>query len=203
MANENDQFLKSYKELEETCRGLNIDLKNLADDIGEVDGNKLNICRQMRNYMSHNSEANFLSASKSQISFIQSLNKKMKEKDDICSKHMRKKLDSFSCTTNEKCSDVVNRMVKVKAEYFLVLDSTNQAYSDKSMIKGVVSIYSVAAGLAASKTTRIRDIKTENKVSPYFVDKSDKYSEGLVKDHEISIVVDASTPTGKILGALI
>jgi len=195
--NINESFLNEYKSLEETCRDLNIDLKDLADQLGDVDGNKLNICRQMRNYMSHNSEKHFISATNFQVKFLMALNKEMKERDDTCAKHLLKRLNSFSCSSVEKCSEVILRMSQAKATHFLVLGVGR----DQEVIVGAVSIFEVAKGLAATKTARIKDVPLDKGVTIGYVAKTCKYKD--VPDNSINICTDNGEPDSKILGVVI
>lgn len=197
----NEKFLNEYKSLEETCRNINIDIKTLPEmkDLIDDDGeNKLNICRQMRNYLCHNSNKNFVVATSSQINFITNLNIKLKEKDDICSKHLRRKLTLFGCFLSEKCSEVISRMSSTKQEYFVVFNNE----TDKEIL-GLVSIYNVAEGLNRSKTTRIKDVPLTGKdASIGYVSKLTKYH-NKPNDFTLIICTDNGEKSGKILGLVI
>lgn len=139
-----DKFLGLYREYETVLRDQGIDYKVLEENADDMLQNRLRICRQMRNYLTHNHDAGFLEVSDNQIRFMEKLIKDQKMQDDILKKHL-KSVTTASCNLKDKCSDVITKMNKLKTEYFPVCDDNG--------IVGLVSIYDVSATLLANTKT--------------------------------------------------
>lgn len=98
--NKTDEFLAKYKELETILREQGLDYKMEFESEGKQNAAEFTIMRQMRNYMSHNDNKNFVVPSDKQIAMIAATIKKYETKNDSAKKHM-KKVDLLSVKTGD------------------------------------------------------------------------------------------------------
>lgn len=187
----NDKFLSVYKDFESTLRNQNIDFKELENQGDSLISNRLRICRQIRNYLSHNNDSNFIETSRSQIKFLEEMNENQKMKDDIVKKHLGR-VNSYTCSIYDKCTEVLAIMSKRGVSQYPVLDEIKGTYEIK-----IVSIYDIANAVLESKTKRIKDIlKFDNNFT--FVDPLYLYIE--VSKDIFTFCTSDGTKDGKILG---
>lgn len=189
----NSKFLEKYKELEMLLRTQNIDFKNYEEEQEDSIKQKLRICRMMRNYLSHN-DIIFIEATKEQINFIQNTIDNQRLKGDIVKKHLGR-INNFTCSLYDKCSDVLEIMSKRQiTEYPVLIESRNGSVYE---IK-IVSIFDVSKAVLESKTNRIKDIQNTLSDDIIFVDPIEDY---LSLDHsKITFCTDDGTSSGKLLG---
>lgn len=191
---QNEKFLTLYKELEGILREQGVDYKELEDKSNDEVQNKLRICRQIRNFMSHNEDANFLSASEAQIKFLTKIINERKVLDDIAKKHLGS-ITKYTCKLGDKCSDVLAKMVKLKTYHLAV-------YSDirgKASI-GVVTIHDAVSQLITSKTTKVCDIKRLS--SDYIICVPETKMEFL-PDNKVIYCFEDGTINSRLLGIVI
>lgn len=82
MKNYVEEFLLAYKAFETQCRTLGKEVKDLEEELGETDPKmqKLRMCRQIRNYVSHNDYTDFIQIHKGMIKFLKDELKASKQK---------------------------------------------------------------------------------------------------------------------------
>lgn len=144
-----DQFLTEYKNFETILRDLNLDYKDIESEVDSETSEKMRLCRNLRNYLSHNSDKSFVSISKNMIDFLTDLEFKYLSLEDTVIKHSDKFNSSNYCLIRDNCSSVLEKMIKKKVNNFLVVN--------KEEFK-VVSIYQLIQMLLISKTKKVKDI---------------------------------------------
>ena len=187
MKNDN-KFLSLYREYESFIRDQGIDPKDYEEKVDDLTANRLRMCRQMRNYLSHQNDPGFLSVSDNQISFLETYTESLKMKGDTVRKHL-KTVASATCLDSDKCSDVLQKMIKLKSNDIVVISKTGI---------GVASIYDIISKAMESKTTKMSLVKTKPSyklVSPTV--KMDDIPLGVV-----IICTQDGTESGKILGVI-
>ena len=65
----NRRYLELYREYETALRAAGMDYKAVEEAADALVGDRMRMCRQMRNYLTHSSDAGFLDVSDQQISF--------------------------------------------------------------------------------------------------------------------------------------
>lgn len=187
-----DKFLESYKEYESVLREQNIDTKEFEEQSDDVTANRLRICRMMRNYLSHNSDAGFLVVSERQVKFLEKLTMDLRMGQDVVKKHL-KSVKTGTCTLKDKCTDVLARMNKLKVTEFPV-------YDVESKIFGTVSIYDIGNLVLESRTKKVSDIKKFGR--DYAIVTPDMKIEDVPKDVTVYCTSDG-TVDGKLLGVML
>lgn len=187
----NEQFLNVYKEFEAILRNQNVDYKALELNSDDLIMNRLRICRQIRNYLTHNNDNIFIDISKNQVKFIKEMIETQKMKDDVVKKHLGR-INNYTCSIFDKCTDILNIMSKRNITQYPVLDEIK----GECIIK-IVSIWDVAASVLESKTKRIKEIEkfTNNFI---YVDPLCLYN-SIPKEFFV-FCTDNGTKDGKILG---
>lgn len=186
-----DLFLTLYKEYESVLREQNLDYKVIEESAEDMVQNRMRICRQFRNYLSHNHDEGFLQISDVQIKFLQQLLDKQRMTADVLKKHV-KTVRTASCSPAQKCTEVLPRMIKLKVDYFPV-------YEEGTGVLGMVSIWDVTAAMLISKTAKIGSIKKYTKVP--LCAKPDEQMERLYM-YAVPLIccTDTGTADGKLLG---
>lgn len=180
------KFINSYKDYETILRANNIDPKDYEDKSDEIVSNRLRICRQMRNYISHQNDPGFLEPSDLQIKFLDQQIKTLTMADDIAKKHVKR---NFVCKDMDKACDVAKLMAKSKVIEIIV--------TRKDGTYEIVSIYDVIAGALESKTTKIATIKSKK---PKFVSATTKIRD--IAPGALYVVTDNGAVDGKFIGTL-
>lgn len=82
MKNNVEEFLVAYKAFETLCRTTGKEVKELEEELGETDPKvqKIRLCRQIRNYCSHNDYEDFIQIHKGMIKFLKDEIKAFKKK---------------------------------------------------------------------------------------------------------------------------
>ena len=77
-----DEFLVAYKAFETLCRTAGKEVKELEEELGETNPKvqKIRLCRQLRNYCSHNDYEDFIQIHKGMIKFLKDEIKGFKKK---------------------------------------------------------------------------------------------------------------------------
>ena len=76
-----DKFLVAYKAFETLCRTAGKEVKELEEELGETDPKvqKIRLCRQLRNFVSHNDYEDFIQIHKGMIKFLKDEIKEFKK----------------------------------------------------------------------------------------------------------------------------
>lgn len=155
MTNKNNTlFLDAYKSYETILRQHGLEYKDIEDNSDDITQNRMRICRQMRNYLTHNDDPNFLEISDAQIEYMRRLYNEELEKEDLVKNHVKSASTSM-VTLKDKCGDALAKMVKLKTEYIGVYKGDE--------VLGVASIYDVSKAYQTSKTTKMSTIKLSSK----------------------------------------
>ncbi len=186
--NTNNKFLSLYKEYETLIRDQGIDPKEYETNVDDLSANRLRICRQLRNYLSHQNDPGFILISEKQNSFLESYIKSLKTSRDIIRKHL-KNITSGACAETDKCSDVLQKMIKNKTDRIFVIGKT---------AVGVASIYDVSSKVLESKTNKMSSIKSKK---DYILISPDTEMSDIPVNSNILCTQDGSA-TGKIIGVL-
>lgn len=180
-----EQFLGLYREYESLMRDRGLDCKEFEDTADDLLSNRLRMCRQFRNYLSHNNDPGFLEISDDQMKFLQERVDSLKMEDDALKKHL-KTVNAGTCSEKDKCGDVLAKMVKLKCTEMVAVLSTGY---------GLVSIYDVSKALLDSKATKIGAVKMTKKF---------KFAEPLTVMSKVPkttiICTDDGTSDGKLIG---
>lgn len=190
----NDKFLATYKDLETLLRGQFDDMQTAEASFDTTKGEKLRICRQMRNFMSHNNEPGFLIASEAQIKYLEQCVSEERLKGDIAKKHT-KTISAYACTVTDKCIDVATKMIKKKITVMPVFSETKTG-----RIFGSVSIFDVTTAAFEKKTNKIDSIKINTKEHLFVA--PDTKVENIPRDKVVFCTSDG-TDKGKVLGVVV
>lgn len=195
--NYNSKFLEKYRELEILLRNNNIDFKDFEENQeNEKDKQKLRICRIMRNYLSHN-DITFIEATKEQIDFITNNIDMQRLQGDIIKKHLGR-INNYTCSLYDKCSDILDIMSKRQiTKYPVLIESRNgSVYEIKS-----VSIYDVSKAVLESKTNRIKEIENSLTDDIVFTEPMEDYI-NIIKNNKNDLVfcTDDGSKNGKLMG---
>ncbi len=187
MKSENE-FLSVYREYESFIRDQGIEPKDHEEKVDDMTANRLRMCRQMRNYLSHQNDPGFLNISDNQIAFLRAYTESLKMKGDVVKKHL-KSVTMATCLDSDKCGDVLKKMVKLKVNDIVVI-------SKKGF--GVANIYDIIAKAIESKTTKMALVKTKQayKIVPPTMKMDD------VPLGSVIICTQDGTDTGKVLGVI-
>lgn len=194
--NNNERFIAVYKDFENLMKNKGIMIKDFEDSMSDSEcANKLRICRQMRNYISHNSDTMFLTMSEAQIKFIENLTHEQRMFGDVVKKHLGT-IAANTCKIGDKCSDVVLKMSKKSLNEFPVYTEVRG-----KRIFGVITIHDLIIQTLNSKTNKISSIKKMNLNKVNFV-APDELMENIPKD-KVNFCTDDGTKNGKLLGVVI
>lgn len=192
--NYNSKFLDLYREFEGVLRNQNVDYKDIESNSESDIRDKLTICRQMRNYLTHCNNT-FLSISDEQIKFLTEIIKEYRLKDDVCKKHLRTAA-SFCCKPTDKCLDVIQRMIKRKITEIPVY---NSGTATTKPVYGVVDIFSVNDAYLKSKTSKISTIKIKRN---FIFVKPDTLMNDIYYQNATIFCTSDGTEKGKFLGVV-
>ena len=140
--NINDTFLESYKDLETVLRKTDPQMTVLAyeESLDADQMEKLRICRQFRNYISHHNNESFLIATKEMVAFIQKMTLQVSAK-------LMHASDALYRLTPVKMSDtlayVIKKFAKTKRTWLPVVkdDGTYVCVIDMQLLITVLSVY--------------------------------------------------------------
>ena len=182
-----DKFLSLYREYESLVRDKGMDCKDFEDKADDFTGNRLRMCRQFRNYLSHQNDPGFLDVSSSQLKFLEKMITDLVSEHDILKKHVKSPSVSI-CNPTDKCSDVLGRFAKLKTDKFVVLTAAGYEY---------VSLYDVILKFNEDKKCKISDVKS--KKIRYILSSSYEWSD-VPADADVIVCTADGTADGKLVG---
>lgn len=144
-----DRFLALYREYETLVRDEGSEPKDVEDAADDLTQNRLRMCRQFRNYLSHQNDPSFIAISDQMLCFMQSNVDKRRNMRDTLKKHC-KPADATTVAAKDKVGVALDRMVKLKSDKLVVIDGCSF---------GVVSIYDVIGAYLVSKATKTGTLK--------------------------------------------
>ncbi len=183
-----EKFLNTYKDYETLVRASGLDPKEIEDELagsGNVDGDRLRMCRLFRNYFSHVNDLAFLEPTAKMMSFLEKKVRVLQEKGDVVKKHLRKP-DVAMCMESEKCGIVSERVRGLKCLWIPVM------YSD-----GGIGVLDAFAFLGQKSSQKVGLLGGSTKPVK-FCKPVDEYA-GLDRD-AVWVCTDDGTKNGKILG---
>lgn len=140
------QLLDSYRRYESLLREHGTDYKTVEDAADDQLQNQLRITRQMRNFLSHNPDASFLTISDKQLHLLQQLVQEEAQKGEILKRYV-KTPKTAAAKEGELVIDVLLRMSRQKQTQMLV-------YTDATIL-GTISIYALGKLLHKANDARL------------------------------------------------
>lgn len=187
-----DEFMSQYKAYESLLRERGIDPKEYEENMDAKTAGRLRICRQLRNYISHNDDPGFVVVSDKQTAFLKSCVNAITASCDIVKKHMRT-LKAGACTEGERCTDVLGKFRKC-GTYALVILHTDGSY-------GFVDLFDTVEYAFSGKGKLMGGVKalSGRKVPPHVcVDPAFRFAD--LPQGMIAVCTDDGTKNGKVLG---
>lgn len=114
-----EKFLTVYKEYETLVRAAGKYPKDIEIEAEEIEANRLCICRQFRNYLSHVSDPGFLVPTDKMLKFLQGRVEVLKSQNDTAKKHT-KKPDACILQVSDRVLDAIEMFAKMKRDTLLV-----------------------------------------------------------------------------------
>lgn len=190
------EFMSLYKEYESLLRDRGIDPKEYEEHADGSTAGRLRICRQFRNYISHNNDPGFLDISKLQLSFLVSQVEKISSSGDTVKKHMRT-IKGGTCMMSDRCVDVIPRFEKC--------DTTVLAVVSSGSLCGFVSIFDVAgmalSGDGSSCTVESVKLLSRTKMPAVrYACPSDRFAD--MPANMVIVCTDDGTHAGKVAGII-
>lgn len=174
------QFLSLYREYESLLRERGEDTKEREDS--DEKGEKLKMCRVIRNYLSHSADPSFIWVSDKMQTFLQKEVNALKEEEDVVKKHL-KKPDACILQEGTGCLDAALMFRKLVKEKILVQDGNSFS---------LLNIYDLLG-----QTGDIQHIK-KKKVKPVYCKPLDRYAN--MDKNAYILCTDDGTESGKLLG---
>lgn len=143
-------FLETYRTYEMVLRECGSDYKSEEEQAEGLLGDRLRICRQMRNYLSHQQDAGFLAVSDGQLAFLQ-------QQIRICRARLAKdtlggnlqSLGSMACMPVESCMTVLRRMRRAHLYVLPVYDAR-----EHGMKRLLGTVDAISLGMAVGANVR-------------------------------------------------
>lgn len=179
-----EKFLAIYKEYETLVRAAGKEPKDIEIEAEEVEANRLYICRQFRNYLSHVPDPGFLVPTDKMLKFLQSRVDTLKAQNDTAKKHM-KKPDTCILQITDKVRDAMEMFAKMKKDTLLVRGGITWFQ---------LSVYDV---LGAKSTEKIENLKKKS-VIPNYCAPLDSYAS--LDFSKPVLCTENGTSAGKFLG---
>lgn len=182
-----EKYLSLYKEYEGLLRNKGEDIKEKEESSDNIEGNRLRICRQIRNYLSHVDDIGFIAISDKMIAYLENKVKELREEEDIAKKHI-KKPNVCILSENTKCSEAVEIFKKLKCTELLVQNNDN-SYA-------TINVFEVLGVKSTQKISTLKLKKTKVK----YCNPLDKYIS--LDNSFIILCTDNGTENGKLLGQI-
>lgn len=132
------EFLELYRTYESALRDAGEDYKTLEERSDDLLQNRMRMCRQMRNYLSHQNDAGFLSISESQLDFLRELIRAQELKGDILQNHIGT-VRAGSCKPEDTLESAYRKMKRNKTDKLPVCEGTR--------VLGVLTLNDVMDGV--------------------------------------------------------
>ena len=148
------EFLNLYREYESMLRDDDLDYKQVEDTSDDLKQNRMRINRQIRNYLSHQNDPEFLSISNKQLDFLRSLIESQKLYGSLLKDHITTYKTGY-CTLDDTIDTVINKMSRLKINELPVIN-------DKRELLGMIRLIDIA--VACNKNKRIKTVKGVNRI---------------------------------------
>lgn len=180
-----DRFLALYREYETLVRNEGLEPKDVEDAADDLAQNRLRMCRQFRNYLSHQNDLSFLDVSGPMLRFMQSNVDKRKSRRDTLKRHC-KTASVAMVTPKDKVGVALERMAKLKSDRLVVAGPDGY---------GVIGIHDAVTAYMASKATKVAAVKqTRGFAFGAPLDDNEAYADDVV------ICTADGTATGAVVG---
>lgn len=186
-------FLNLYKDYETIVRNHNLEPIDVENNSDEVTQGRLRLCRQFRNYLSHNNDVGFLEPTSKMIDFLDKQYQNYVLQDDIVKMHLKSANISI-CDSSDDCTVALEKMCRLKRNYLIIYYSDCFKY-------GIVSIYDVIVAVSKSKSSSLSHVKCMNKMALNIVTPTTLLSD--IDTSILTICTSDGTAMGKCLGTLI
>ena len=155
MKKNNEQlFLDLYREYEGLLRDRGVEYRHVEDSSEGIIKDRLTIMRQMRNYLTHRHDPNFLIISDKQIEFLCELIKEESLKGDLLRDHLIS-IKKGAVSIDEDLSSVITKMKKLGFTNIVV-------YDNQKKILGRLNIYDAALMVSQNASATVASIKKLN-----------------------------------------
>lgn len=185
MAKTIENFLSLYKDYEQLLRADGIDPKEREDSAEPVVGDRLRMCRQFRNYLSHVQDPGFLEPTTKMLDFLANEVNDLKSAGDIAKKHL-KKPDTCMVQETDKVKTALEKCVKLKQPELVVIH--------KDGTYGIVSVYTLISMKGSEKV----GVQKAKKGSILFCGPMDDYGDLL--PGTFTLCTKDGEPDGPLLG---
>lgn len=185
MATNVEQFLDLYRTYEQLLRADGHDPKEMEDLMAGQDGERLRMCRQFRNFLSHVSDPGFIDPSEKMLRFMTDQVNTMKTAGDIVKKHI-KRPDACIIREDQKVQDAIMLASKLKF--------TDMVLLHKDGTYGTINLFSLIQIKPSAKLSTVK----AKKLSPRFCAPLDNFA--ALDPTKIYLCTNTGTPDGKLLG---
>ena len=192
-----DDFLKAYKEVENDLALFNKDVLTYENTlVDSAEGNKLKLCRMIRNYLQHNNDQNFVEPTKYMVLFLENLHKKLVSNTNTNAKEMIKLVKG---KTQFDIKDKLEDILPSLAKYKIVL------IYDKGEFKGIYSADTYLRFLSKNKVLKSTKISAFDKYKKICVPKDKQYDDTcyLLENNKLIFVTETGNDKEPILGYII
>lgn len=191
MSVESTKFLNVYKDYETLVRSTGKDPKELEDQMPELEANRMRMCRQFRNYLSHVNDPGFIEPTEKMAKFLLAQAAKQRMAGDVAKKHLKKPSVAV-IDGNMKLSEAVKQVLPLRRELVAgTLDGKYVVYSLFDLTK---------AALEQPKTTKVQTVKPL-RTKPVLVAPDVAVSE--LDSYAVYVCTEDGTAEGKLLGLVI
>lgn len=182
-----EKFLTLYREYEGLLRSAGKEPKEVEEAENDLDGGRLRMCRQIRNYLCHVDDSSFIGISDKMLSFLNKRIIMLKEEGDTAKKHL-KKPEACMLNDNMKCSDASVLFKKLKRDELVIIND-DDTYS-------LMSVYELLGCRSTQKIGTLKKIKLKSN----FCSPLDDYSK--IDKDTITLCTDNGMPDGKLMGQI-
>lgn len=158
-----EKFLEAYRKYESMVRQAGTDALAAEGLVSDAVANRLRICRQIRNYLSHNSDPGFLAPTPEMIDFLNEQSKIWLVKCDLVKSHAKK---GGVASDDESCAEVYARCVKLRLDLIPVRRGSGWK---------IVRALDIGAAAMAGKQSVISDVKVSAGPVPVVVRPDELY----------------------------
>lgn len=151
--NNNEKFLALYKDYETLVRNrTDKDPKDYEEVQGDLEMNRLRMCRQFRNYLSHQNDGRFLAVSDVQLKFMESVVDSLKKSGDTVKKHLKSPA-AATVSVNEACKEALLKIASLTADRIVVV-SKDGSY-------GIASVYDIIKESQKNPKAKMSGVKAK------------------------------------------
>lgn len=185
-----EKFLNLYRDYEQLLRAEGADPKAVEDELAQSDAqssDRLRLCRQFRNYMSHVQDPGFVEPTEKMMKFLSGRADALRAKGDAARKHLRKP-EAAMLEETEKVSDAMAKFSKLKA--------TSLPLRKKDGTFGRVSLFDLLDAKPSAKLSTVRHAA----LKPKYCSLLDPFQD--LDPSKTWLCTSDGNPDGKLLGVV-